>query len=473
MAKSLTTTQTPAPLGTLDRTIELLGYDPTKTAAPVIAADTLIKQEKPVIIPQKVKTAQDNLSMKFSSLGTNSEPDPVNQDENGQFKDLISQLSSEPGYALKQQEKAGLFDARKELGEINKNIKQLDANYFDQVKRIEANKEGKFGGAVQQDLNTAQSTYNDEKYKLAVRKSVVNEDINTALEISKAYVDAKYEPIKLQIQALKDYREFASNDLTESESKRLDQIISQQNAAYESKLSRETTFEQGKVALLSSASQQGAPASVRTAIQNATTLEEAINAAGEWGGDVLARRLKQAELDSKIAAIAKIKGEVVPTDVMGLTDKVASLEAIKTHPALNDLVGNSPLTRIGLTTNAQSFRADVYNLASKETLDFLVNLKAKGGTLGALNIEELRILRDSATKLNTWEIKDENGIGTGFWNVKESDFLAEIDRIEELTNRALTKALGYDPTLVSEEDVLAVQQATGEGQEEVNPENYY
>ena len=73
-----------------------------------------------------------------------------------------------------------------------------------------------------------------------------------------------------------------------------------------------------------------------------------------------------------------------------------------------------------------------------------MNLKARGGTLGALSDQERILLQSAATKIGTWEIK-KDGIGTGRYRVSEEDFKAELNRIKDLAIKAKARALGGGP----------------------------
>jgi hypothetical protein len=123
-----------------------------------------------------------------------------------------------------------------------------------------------------------------------------------------------------------------------------------------------------------------------------------------------------------------------------LNDKISTVDLLKTHPGMGGTVGVYGVSRWTPFNIDKADRVEfagyVHQLTSKETLDFLVNLKAQGGTLGALNASELDILKGSATKINDWEIKDEKGNGTGRWQVSEESFKKELDQIKKITERA-------------------------------------
>jgi len=92
-----------------------------------------------------------------------------------------------------------------------------------------------------------------------------------------------------------------------------------------------------------------------------------------------------------------------------------------------------------LTGENQRLLAGVEQLISQETMKTLTDLKASGGTLGALSGKELEMLQGAATKLNTYAVKDSNGKIIGF-NVPESTFVAELQKMKDATQRMKDKA---------------------------------
>ena len=134
-----------------------------------------------------------------------------------------------------------------------------------------------------------------------------------------------------------------------------------------------------------------------------------------------------------------------------LQDKIGSIDSLIDHKGMSKAVGPTgiarftPFTIDTWTGDVQDFVGKVHQLTAKETLDFLIKLKAAGGTLGALNQKELETLEQSATAINDWEIKDsKTGAVTGKWNITESKFKAELNTLKTLTERALARATGTD-----------------------------
>jgi len=144
-----------------------------------------------------------------------------------------------------------------------------------------------------------------------------------------------------------------------------------------------------------------------------------------------------------------------------IKDKLASIDSLINSKGLNSAVGTTKLGRNAIINNltgeTQNFVGGVKQLISRETLDTLVNLKAEGGTLGALSEKELAMLEGAASKINTWEIKDsKTGVGTGKYNASEKAFRKELETLKTLTERAYINAGGTLPGSKGEESLVNV-----------------
>lgn len=110
------------------------------------------------------------------------------------------------------------------------------------------------------------------------------------------------------------------------------------------------------------------------------------------------------------------------------------------------LLGAGAASAVGVksavTGEGQQVSGAVHQLTSGLTLQTLIDAKKNGATFGALTQEELRLLASSATKLNDWEIKDDKGNPTGYWNIDEKSFNDEVKNIQNLSRRALLQSQG-------------------------------
>lgn len=130
--------------------------------------------------------------------------------------------------------------------------------------------------------------------------------------------------------------------------------------------------------------------------------------------------------------------------VLSAIDKVEKIESIINHPDLSSVVGPFGITRLKLKSRfggAADVLASVNQLLSKETIDTLVDLKSRGGTLGALSDQERIMLRNAASKLGSFEIVDKTGRTIGY-KASEESFKRELNILLMLSRRAVQRARG-------------------------------
>ncbi len=186
-------------------------------------------------------------------------------------------------------------------------------------------------------------------------------------------------------------------------------------------------------------------------------------------------------LDTQTGAIIKTLGGDVTTStaaqVAPLQDKLNLISELKNSSGFSDAVGPNSLARVGVlnkfTGAKQEFIGGVQQLVSQDTLNSLLTLKKAGGTLGALSEGEGKMLKSSATKIGTWEVKDKDGNVVGY-NVSEKAFKKELDNIKMLTDRAIKAADPYGGTLKLD-DRAQVQSIFGGNNATTvfNPATYY
>jgi len=171
--------------------------------------------------------------------------------------------------------------------------------------------------------------------------------------------------------------------------------------------------------------------------------------------------------------------------------KIDAVDVLKSAPGLNYRVGPNRQAREGILIGipgvlgfgknpgailseargqGQDFAGGVHRLVSGLTLQELTDAKARGATFGALTAPELILLANSASAINDWEIKDEKGNGTGVWNIDEVSFKRELDRIQELTRKALTLS---GESLVTADESFVIDEAYKLNNQALTPDNYY
>ena len=135
--------------------------------------------------------------------------------------------------------------------------------------------------------------------------------------------------------------------------------------------------------------------------------------------------------------------ETAKTAVPILDDKIFLIDSLLTHSGLNSAVGPNAAARFAIADAfgaKQDFIAGVQQLVNKETIDTLINLKARGGTLGALSDQERILLQSAATRIGSWQV-EKNGKVDGY-AIDEASFKKELETIKRLATLAREKATG-------------------------------
>lgn len=295
-------------------------------------------------------------------------------------------------------------------------------------------------------------------------------NITLAQDLVDRAVAQKYDPIKEEIAVNKANLDLILNDpLTSLADKNRANRQKEIQDAKASAIAKEEVNEKARRDLTLTAVKYGVPNDVLQKMQSASTFEEAQLIGAPYLTDPKAQYelesarldnvLKRAEIDRKQRETAllgeqtkeqkKVEAQALKdakTAIPLLEDKVGMIDTLLTHPGMTMAVGTVPYFSksklFDFVGTRQAFAGGVHQLTSTETLDYLVNLKKQGGTLGALSQTELDILKGAASKINDWEDKDSKGNPLGTWNVKESDFKKELTTLQTLANRALTNARG-------------------------------
>lgn len=297
-------------------------------------------------------------------------------------------------------------------------------------------------------------------------------NITLAQDLVERAVAQKYDPIKEEIAVNKANLDLILNDpLTSLADKNRANRQKEIQDAKAREIAKQEQDSKDIRNLALTAQKYNAPLDVVQKIQNAKTFDEAQLLAGQYLTDPKAKyELEASRLDNvlKQAQITKTQKETsllgeptkeekkaqkealqsATTAIPLLEDKIGMIETLKNLPGIKSAVGTIPLLSRSklsvqdLTGSRQAFAGGVHQLVNKETIDTLVNLKARGGTLGALSDQERILLQSAATKIGDWEEKDKNNVGIGLWNTTEKDFKTELDVIQTLAKRALDKARG-------------------------------
>lgn len=414
-------------------------------------------------------------------------------------KVLQEQTAGESTFRTQQEEAAGIPELQKTQADLAGQLKILQAQA--RVIPIQLQKEAEGRGITVGGLRPIETARLRENAIQALTTASLFEasrgNLTTALELVDRSVKQRFDPIKEQIaikQANLDLilkspayslaekrRAQAQKDAQERQTKLVDQ--------------QEADEKEIKGYVLEAA-KRGASAEILQRIQSANSPEEALQLSGFYLGAEFRQEIKDKQFQKDLQTatfnlslqkfeedkrqfgitLALKKQEIEnerlkelakrkPVETAEITseilqNKINLIDNLITHAGLHKSVGPSKFGRIApfkfsvLSGQAQDFSAGVAQLVNKETIDTLVNLKARGGTLGALSDQERVLLQGAATKIGSWEIRDKQGFGTGRYNTSEKAFLIELNKIRDLAIKAKARALGGGvgiPSVLDEE----------------------
>jgi hypothetical protein len=142
------------------------------------------------------------------------------------------------------------------------------------------------------------------------------------------------------------------------------------------------------------------------------------------------------------ATVANTENAVNPV-IDAANTALNKIAEIRNSPGFNNAVGQSGLQRFSGVRPGQdtAFIGYVQELTSSAVLDQLIAAKAEGATFGALSEGELKLLKESASRIARWEKKDRNGNVVGY-KVNQRDFLNALSDLERQYSDAIQKAGG-------------------------------
>ncbi len=338
-------------------------------------------------------------------------------------------------------EDTGVDTARKEVDELTSQIEAETLAARRKVEDIRANFRGTTGGADAEIALVNRRSLS----KLADLSIVQNASLrrySTLKDIADRQIEAETEDLRLELDGLKFFYEDNKEELSKKEDREWQETIKAKDRAYNETVDAKKALSDTKIELLKSASSQSASTSVLQAIQNATTPEQAISAAGKYSGDILDRLYKQKQIDkltadieadgkdelltideaaklgvpygtTKAEAISSIKGSsgkpapLNPVQQNALTSAEQLLEALNSNfggldrfsiPRGNAPIGNirGALPQLMAGQAGADFIINFDNLKSLLSLDNVKLLKGQG----AVSDAERRLLADGSTKLN-------------------------------------------------------------------------
>ena len=229
-----------------------------------------------------------------------------------------------------------------DLKEINNRILAVDNRYRKEIEALQNNPQGKYRENLQADINTLQRQASSEKADLYIEQLAKQGKYDSAKQIADRKVAMLLENDRITLDKLQFDYENNKELFTKAEQRQFELAQADRNRALDSKRETAKLFETTKIDLMKSANEQNAPQSVKDAINRSKTIDEAINAAGQYGGDIQARLIKDAQLRNLNSEINKRNAETKALEVPTITNADAGQYA----GAISTILGSNKFTAV-------------------------------------------------------------------------------------------------------------------------------
>lgn len=363
------------------------------------------------------------------------------------LQDLTSAMfgnESQGARTLNYEEQAGIPRIQMQLREVENQLTQTDLNFRRERERIQTET-----GLTTAQRNARLADVSRKQASQLADLEVIRAARSGVLSDAQSFVQRKTELEFADEKARIDNLKFIYENNEGKYKDALGKVIKAEERTFDLAKEKYESTENEKLQLVRNAQANGASNSVMSAILGSKTIEEAYKNAGSYG----------QSLDDKIktAQLNKLREEI-PKDIpvedqdraIEIADKIGTIQSAEDNKlGLKLAVGPTRLNRtpgaLDLTSGGigakQNFIATVEQLISEETLNSLINAKAKGATFGALSEGELVLLKQTASKIGNWAKRDKSGKVVGY-EATENDFIKELNNIKRLQIRAYEKATG-------------------------------
>ncbi len=312
-------------------------------------------------------------------------------------------------YSEKNQLGTTVDDTAKKVRDANNKILSIDIRQNEQLKQLNSTFQGTTQGKA--DASNAIIKNNaSAKADLYIEKLMAQGDYDSAKSIADRKVDMLMEQDKLEYDKLMfDYEE--NKELfTKAEQREFELKASDRERKLNEESQTRKTFETTKIDLARSAAEQGASQSVKDAIARATTVEEAINAAGQYGGDILERQIKQAQLKKLNVDIAADQLKAIEENAQAISPYQEERQT-RILSSVDELMGRTNFQTVGIPSVfkvvpgsiQRDFRSDLDTLKASIAFGELTAMREAsrtGGALGSVSEKELVLLESALAGLD-------------------------------------------------------------------------
>lgn len=430
------------------------------SASPKISAPDL--NTAPITIPDAPpETAQNKLGLTLGSYGGlfGQQQAGAQQTTQGQGTDrtsvlnrmyeLIGLQSKEGEKTAQLQEEQNVSAKLKQANELENKYLATQRSYENSIRDLEV-KSGGYTSARNQELSRLSREGNRELADIAIQRSMAINDVNTANAIVEQRIKAEFEPMRNELEGLKNIYALMQNDLTDSE-----RLIASANINLQA--DRIKTLENTKTAIAQSLVENGRPDLIGK-LDNATTPSEMLLIAGSYGVPIstkLENQIKTVQLQKAVKELSDLEnGANIDVD--------SAVTYAKELAETGKLPAPETLKSIGVSAGQLAELAKQTPYASGTLLSSATGLKQK--SLSSAQEDGVLALYDITQKVEQLKQLDEARIkgvipaalGKTFGSNAQGAYVALRKEIVDLLARARTGA-----ALTAEEEQFYQSQLPG------------
>lgn len=431
---------------------------------------TQLENTQPLTLPSSITAHVPDISSfttttpQMQEQGTQIKK--AKQEQQGTLGNIFTGLTSlgERGATqMSLEEQAGIPTLNKELVDIENQLRQTDLDFRRQREAV-MSRPGLTMASANAELAQLARTQNSQLADLEVIRQARSNSLTNAQSLIDRKIELEFADKKAKVDAIKFIYDENKDLLSKEEDNLLSETIRREERAFNLAKSEFEKVESEKLQLVRNAQANGASNQVMSAIMQSKSIEEAYKNAGRYGVSI-DDKIKNAQLDKIRSELPVDLPEAEKEKAIVIADKINAFDSILGNKlglklsvgptGLNRMAGALDITSGGIGAK-QEFIASVEQLVSEETLNSLINAKAKGATFGALSEGELALLKQTASKIGKWS-KEKNGKVVGY-EAPESAFIQELNTLKNLQIKAYEKATG---TTYQKQPAFQVNPQTG------------
>lgn len=427
-----------------------------KLAIPSISAENI--NTKQAIIPT-VQPPKTDLNAFVTSVGQNVQPlqtDVTNAEKGvstaqSDLQTLSKQLEGQTLFQQQQEQQAGLPQLSADYLGLQNQANQLTTEYLNAIRNREA--QGGVAAVVGADQKRIQSQAASDIGLINAQLQAKQGQISLAQNTVDRAISLKYEPIKAQIETGKLFLQQNYDLLSRADKKLADEKNKQWDLQLK-QIAKQEEDEKQKEAYIIKASSQNAPQAVIEAAKKAKTTVEAVQALGEYAGDILDTKLKKAQ-------IAKIYADAKKSDTVSGNLTATQVKQVDNSPQGKKLTSLSNLYQL---SNTYKKLVDTYGFkaAGKEKslidsayADLKIAYK-EAANLGALTGPDVTILEEAIKPSAGGAIKYLNYKLNGGKEGISAAITTSLGRAEQEALKNYKQLVTRDPSYVGSEYVRSL-----------------